>query len=70
MLSEESMAPPSGIVQYDLMVCQECVGGGQGEGAAYDVHRQNKENGLKIDSKKLDSSSLLLSFDLELKLEV
>ena len=50
MLSEESMAPPSGIVQYDLMVYQECVGGGQGEGAAYDVRRQNKENGLKIDS--------------------
>ena len=70
MLSEESMAPPSGIVQYDLMVCQECVGGGQGEGAAYDVRRQNKENGLKIDSKKLDSSSLLLSFELELKLGV
>ena len=70
MLSEESMAPLSGIVQYDLMVCQECVGGGLGEGAAYDVRRQNKENGLKIDSKKLDSSSLLLSFELELKLGV
>ena len=47
MFGEESMASPSGIVQNDLMVCQECVGGGQGEGAAYDVRRQNKENGLK-----------------------
>ena len=43
-----SMIPRvSGTVQYDLMVCQGCVGGGQGEGAAYDVRRQNKENGLK-----------------------